>query len=68
MLFRMENRNTAYVTLGAISRMIRSFIVGNVLVGLFMAFVASVVFWIIGFSATAPPGVCNRSCERPIQR
>jgi predicted PurR-regulated permease PerM len=48
MLFRMENRNTAYVTLGAISRMIRSFIVGNVLVGLFMAFVASLVFWIIG--------------------
>jgi predicted PurR-regulated permease PerM len=48
MLFRMENRNTAYVTLGAISRMIRSFIVGNVVVGLFMGVVATIVFWILG--------------------
>ena len=36
MLFRMEHRHTAYRTLGAISRMIRSFVVANLLVGLFM--------------------------------
>ena len=48
MLFDMENRNTAYVTLGAMSRMIRSFIVGNVLIGLFMGTVASIVFWVMG--------------------
>ena len=44
MLFRMENRNTAYVTLGAMSRMIRTFIVGNVPIGLFMSGLAMIVF------------------------
>ena len=48
MLFRMKNRNTAYVTLGLISSMIRSFIVGNVLVGLFIGATSTVVFGIIG--------------------
>lgn len=48
MLFRMKNRNTAYVTLGLISSMIRSFIVGNVLVGLFISATSTVVFGIIG--------------------
>jgi predicted PurR-regulated permease PerM len=47
MLFRMKNRNTAYVTLGLISSMIRSFIVGNVLVGLFIGAASTVVFGII---------------------
>jgi Predicted permease len=47
MLFEMKNRNTAYVTLGAISRMIRSFIVGNVLIGLFMSGVAMIVFGVL---------------------
>jgi predicted PurR-regulated permease PerM len=47
MLFEMKNRNTAYVTLGAISRMIRSFIVGNVLIGLFMSGVAMIVFGLL---------------------
>lgn len=47
MLFRMKNRNTAYVTLGLISSMIRSFIVGNVLVGLFIGAVSTVVFGIL---------------------
>ncbi len=47
MLFRMKNRNTAYVTLGLISSMIRSFIVGNLLVGLFMGAVSTIVFGII---------------------
>jgi predicted PurR-regulated permease PerM len=44
MLFRMEHRQTAYVTLGLISNMIRSFMVGNLLIGLFMALVSVVVF------------------------
>src|SRR5690242_20694433 len=48
MLFKMENRNTAYVTIGAISKMIRMFIVGNVIVGLFMGGVATLVFGILG--------------------
>jgi len=47
MLFRMKNRNTAYVTLGLISSMIRSFIVGNVLVGLFIGAVSTIVFGIL---------------------
>src|SRR5205085_12108962 len=48
MLFRLENRNTAYVTLGAISKMIRSFIGGNFVVGLFMSAVLMLVFALIG--------------------
>jgi predicted PurR-regulated permease PerM len=47
MLFRMKNRNTAYVTLGLISGMIRRFIVGNVLVGLFIGAMSTVVFGIL---------------------
>ncbi len=48
MLFRMEHRHTAYRTLGAISRMIRSFVVANVLVGLFMVVVSIAVFGLYG--------------------
>jgi predicted PurR-regulated permease PerM len=44
LLFRRENRNTAYVTLGLISSMIRSFIVGNFVVGLFIGVVSTIVF------------------------
>jgi predicted PurR-regulated permease PerM len=44
MLFRMEHRHTAYITLGLISRMIRSFMVGNLLIGLFMATVSIAIF------------------------
>jgi len=44
MLFRMEHRHTAFVTLGLIAKMMRSFVVGNVLVGLFMAVVSTIVF------------------------
>jgi predicted PurR-regulated permease PerM len=44
MLFRMEHRQTAYVTLGLISRMIRSFMVGNLLIGLFTAAGSMAVF------------------------
>ena len=45
MLFSMENRNTAYVTLGRISAMIHSFINGNILVGLFTSLASLGVFW-----------------------
>jgi len=47
MLFRLEHRNTAYVTLGRISAMIRSFLVGNLLMGVFMGVVSTIVFWIL---------------------
>lgn len=44
MLFRMEYRHTAYVTLGLISNMMRSFLVGNFLVGLFIGAASTAVF------------------------
>lgn len=47
MLFPMENRHTAYVTLGLISAMVRSFMVGNLLIGLFVGAVSTVVFALI---------------------
>ena len=49
MLFGLENRHTAYVTLGLISAMIRSFMVGNLLIGLFLGTVSTVVFGILQF-------------------
>src|SRR5208283_4843528 len=48
MLFRLENRNTAYVMLGLIARMIRSFIVGNFIIGVFLSACSIAVFGIIG--------------------
>jgi predicted PurR-regulated permease PerM len=48
MLFNMENRNTAYVTLGLISQMIRGFIVGNVIIGIILGLTSTVAFWILG--------------------
>jgi predicted PurR-regulated permease PerM len=39
-----ENRRAAYVTLGMISGMIRSFMVGNLLIGLIMGAVSAIVF------------------------
>ncbi len=48
MLFKMENRNTAYVTMGLMSGMIRSFLVGNVLVGLFVSVVSLILFGFMG--------------------
>ena len=44
MLFPLENRHTAYVTLGQISAMVRSFMVGNLLIGIFVGAVGTVVF------------------------
>ena len=44
MLFSLENRNTAYITLGLISAMIRSFMVGNLLIGLFLGTASTIAF------------------------
>src|SRR5947207_8204870 len=57
MLFTLENRHTAYVTLGLISAMIRSFMVGNLLIGVVMGAVSTVgcgvlefpFFYFVGF-------------------
>lgn len=48
MLFNIENRNTAYVTLGLISQMIRGFIVGNVIIGIILGITSTIAFWILG--------------------
>jgi predicted PurR-regulated permease PerM len=48
MLFKMENRNTAYVMLGLISGMIRSFIVGNFIIGVFLSACSMAVFGLMG--------------------
>jgi predicted PurR-regulated permease PerM len=47
-LFPKEHRLAAHRTVGRISTMIRSFIAGNVLIGLINAFVSTVVFWQLG--------------------
>ena len=47
-LFPREHRLVAHRTVGRISAMIRSFIVGNVLVGLINALVSGIVFWRLG--------------------
>ena len=47
-LFRPENRSTAYVTLGHISAMMKSFIAGNFLIGLFIGVCSAVVFGFLG--------------------
>jgi predicted PurR-regulated permease PerM len=47
-LFPKEHRLVAHRTVGRISTMIRSFIVGNFLVGLVSALVSTVVFWRLG--------------------
>jgi len=48
MLFSMENRNTAYVMLGLISGMIRSFIVGNFIIGVFLSVCSIAAFGLMG--------------------
>jgi predicted PurR-regulated permease PerM len=47
-LFTKEHRLTAFRTVGKISTMIRSFIVGNIIVGVLNSIVSSVVFWLLG--------------------
>ena len=48
MLFSMENRNSAYVMLGLIARMIRSFIVGNFVIGVLISVCSIAVFGLMG--------------------
>lgn len=43
-LFSIGNRATAYLTLGKISDMMRAFIVGNFVIGVFMAVASGIVF------------------------
>src|SRR5215469_11214101 len=47
-IFPTEQRPAAYRTIGRISEMVRSFIVGNFIVGLLNAAVSTVVFWYVG--------------------
>jgi predicted PurR-regulated permease PerM len=47
-LFPKEHRLTAFRTVGRISTMIRSFIAGNIMVGLLNSLVSTVVFWLLG--------------------
>ena len=48
MLFSVESRQTAFVTLGLISQMIRGFIVGNFIIGMILGITSSIAFWILG--------------------
>lgn len=47
MLFKLEHRNTAFVTLGLIAKMLRSFIVGNLLVGLLISGLSVAIFGLL---------------------
>ena len=48
LLFRRELRSTAYAMLGAITDMIRAFIVGNFLVGVFIGALSTGIFALLG--------------------
>jgi len=48
LLFPLESRHAAYATLGTITEMIRGFILGNLLVGLFISVASTAVFGIMG--------------------
>ncbi len=48
MLFPLNLRSTAYATLTAIGTMVRGFIVGNFLVGLFIGAISMAIFGLIG--------------------
>lgn len=47
MLFPLQHRNTAFVTLGLISKMLQSFIVGNLLIGLVISGVSVAIFGLL---------------------
>jgi predicted PurR-regulated permease PerM len=47
-IFPTDQRTTAYRTIGRISEMVRSFIGGNVIVGLLNALASTAVFWYVG--------------------
>ncbi|MGO8985958.1 MAG: AI-2E family transporter [Terriglobales bacterium] len=47
MLFPLQHRHTAFVTLGLIGKMLQSFIVGNLLIGLLISGVSVAIFGIL---------------------
>jgi predicted PurR-regulated permease PerM len=47
MLFPLHHRNTAFVTLGLIGKMLQSFIVGNLLIGLLISAVSVGIFGLL---------------------
>jgi len=47
MLFPLHHRNTAFVTLGLIGRMLQSFIVGNLLIGLLISGASVAIFGLL---------------------
>ncbi|HZP17303.1 MAG TPA: AI-2E family transporter [Terriglobales bacterium] len=47
-LFPLQDRHAAYTTLGLISKMVRSFIVGNLVIGLLIGAVSTLVFGLLG--------------------
>jgi predicted PurR-regulated permease PerM len=47
MLFPLQHRHTAYVTLGLIGKMLQSFIVGNLLIGLLISGVSVAIFGLL---------------------
>jgi len=48
MLFPLHYRHTAFVTLGLIGKMLRSFIIGNIVIGLLISSVSVGIFWLLG--------------------
>jgi predicted PurR-regulated permease PerM len=48
MLFPMSMRSTAYATMTAITEMVRGFIVGNFLVGVFIGAISTAIFGLMG--------------------
>jgi len=46
-LFALENRQVAHKTLTAIGEMVRGFLVGNLLIGVLLATVSSLLFWFL---------------------
>src|SRR5271167_3583380 len=49
MLFPLRHRHTAFVTLGLIGKMLQSFIVGNLLIGLLISTLSVAFFYFVGF-------------------
>lgn len=44
-MFHYDNREVAYETLSCIAEMIRSFLLGNLIIGLFMSAAGAAIFW-----------------------
>lgn len=47
MLFPLQHRHTAFVTLGLIGKMLQGFIVGNLLIGLLISALSVAIFWLL---------------------